>query len=110
MGCHFLLQGISPTKGLTLGLLPRRQILYRLRHEESLDYQGSPLIFMLIEVYLTYNIVPISAVPQSDSVTHMHTYFYTSIFFSLMIYPRRLDIHVSLCSTIDLVVYPELIL
>ena len=39
----------------------------------------------------------ISAVPQSDSVIHRYTFF--SIFFSIMVYPRRLDI-VSLCYTV----------
>ena len=37
MGCHALLQGIFPTQGSNLCLLPCRQILYRLRH------QGRPL-------------------------------------------------------------------
>ena len=31
-GCHFLLQGISPTQGLNSGLLHCRQILYHLNH------------------------------------------------------------------------------
>ena len=34
--CHFLLQGIFPTKGLNLGLLHCRQIVYHL------NLQGSP--------------------------------------------------------------------
>ena len=38
MGCHSLLQGIFPTKGLNPGLPHCRQILYQL------SYQGSPLI------------------------------------------------------------------
>ena len=38
MGCHALLQGIFPTKGLNPGLLHCRQILYHLSH------QGSPKI------------------------------------------------------------------
>ena len=42
VGCHFLLQGIFPTRGLNPGLLRCRQILYRLNH------QASPL--MQIEV------------------------------------------------------------
>ena len=33
MGCHFLLQGIFPTQGSNLGLLPCRQILYHLSHQ-----------------------------------------------------------------------------
>ena len=37
MGCHFLLQGIFPTQGLSSGLLHCRQILYHLSH------QGSPM-------------------------------------------------------------------
>ena len=36
VGCHFLLQGISPTQGLKLGLQHCRQMLYHLRH------QGNP--------------------------------------------------------------------
>ena len=36
MGCHFLLQGISPTQGPNPGLLHHKQILYCLSH------QGSP--------------------------------------------------------------------
>ena len=36
VGCHFLLQGISPTQVLNLGLPHYRQILYHLSH------QGSP--------------------------------------------------------------------
>ena len=35
VGCHSLLQGIFLTQGLNLGLLPCRQILYRLRHQGS---------------------------------------------------------------------------
>ena len=38
VGCHALLQGISPTQGLNTGLLHHRQILYHLSH------QGSPRI------------------------------------------------------------------
>ena len=32
VGSYFLLQGIFPTQGSNLGLLPCRQILYHLRH------------------------------------------------------------------------------
>ena len=38
VGCHVLLQGISPTQGLNTGLLHHRQILCHLSH------QGSPRI------------------------------------------------------------------
>ena len=38
VGCHFLLQGISPTQGSNLGLPHCRQMLYHLSH------QGSPRI------------------------------------------------------------------
>ena len=47
-------------------------------------------IFFLIEVELIYNVVPISAVQQSDSVLHIYILFL--IFFSIMVYLRRLDI------------------
>ena len=36
MGCHFLLQGIFPTRGSNPGLLHCRQALYRLSHQGSL--------------------------------------------------------------------------
>ena len=35
VGCHFLLQGIFPTKGSNLGLLHCREILYQLSHQGS---------------------------------------------------------------------------
>ena len=57
----------------------------------------------LIEVELIYSVVLISAVQQSDSVIHVYTSFF--IFFSIMVYPRRLDI-VSCAIQQDLVVYP----
>ena len=41
--CHSLLQGILPTRGLTLGLLHCRQILYCLSH-----HGGS--VYMLIQI------------------------------------------------------------
>ena len=34
-GCHFLLQGIFPTQGLSPGLLHCRQMLYHLSHQGS---------------------------------------------------------------------------
>ena len=37
VGCHFLLQGNFSTQGLNVGLLPSRQIPYRVSH------QGSPI-------------------------------------------------------------------
>ena len=43
VGCHFLLQGISLTQGLTLSLLHRRQILYQLRYEGGPE-EAIPLI------------------------------------------------------------------
>ena len=38
MGCHLLLQGLFPTQGSNLGLLPCRKILYWLSHSGSLEY------------------------------------------------------------------------
>ena len=35
VGCHFLLQGIFPTQGSSLGLPHCRRILYCLSHQES---------------------------------------------------------------------------
>ena len=41
-GCHFLLQGISPTQGLNPGLLHCRQILYHLNHQGNPKQEGNP--------------------------------------------------------------------
>ena len=38
---------------------------------------------------MIYNVVFISGVLQSDPVIHIRTFFF--IFFSMMVYPRRLD-------------------
>ena len=38
VGCHFLLQGIFPTQGLSPGLPRCRQTLYRLSHQGSLVF------------------------------------------------------------------------
>ena len=35
MGCHFLLQGLFPTRGLNLGLLHCGQMLYRLSNQRT---------------------------------------------------------------------------
>ena len=48
------------------------------------------ILFYFIEVQLTYNVVFISAVQQSDSVIHIYTFFF--IFFSIIFYHRILDI------------------
>ena len=42
VGCHFLLQGIFPTRGLNPGLLHCRQTLYPLSHEGSREKQLKP--------------------------------------------------------------------
>ena len=57
-----------------------------------------------IEVQLIYNITLISAVEQSDSVSHMYIYILFHIF-CIMIYHRILNI-VPCAIQKDLVVYP----
>ena len=42
VGCHFLLQGIFPTRGLNPGLLHCRRTLYPLSHEGSREKQLKP--------------------------------------------------------------------
>ena len=50
VGCHFLLQGIFPTKGSNPSLLHCRQILYQLCHLGSQPcYQGCPFECTLIQ-------------------------------------------------------------
>ena len=83
--------------------------------------------FLILLKYLIYNVVPISAVYQSDSViyiyiymyiyiyvyiyihTHTHKYIYMCIFFfvlsSVMVYPMWLDI-VPCAIQQDLIAYP----
>ena len=40
-----------------------------------------------------YNVVLISAVEQSNSVIHIYKFFFFfSMFFSIMVYPRMLDV------------------
>ena len=56
---------------------------------------GGVLLFCIFKIYfieglLIYNVVLISAVQQSDSVIHIYTFFF--IFFSIMLYPRVLNI------------------
>jgi len=46
VGCHALLQEISPTQGLNPGLSHCRQILYHLSHK------GSPCVCICIHVYV----------------------------------------------------------
>ena len=41
-------------------------------------------------IKLIYNVVPISAVQQSDSGMHIYKFFFY-VFFSIMVYRRRLD-------------------
>ena len=43
---------------------------------------------MFTDIQLMYNVVLISAVWQSDSVIHRYTF----VSFSIMVYPKRLDI------------------
>ena len=58
--------------------------------------------FILLKYSWFYNIL-ISAVQQSDSVIHRYTFFF--IFFSIMVYPRILNIAPCAIQE-DLVVYP----
>ena len=51
VGCHFLLQGISPTQGLNLGLPQCRQFLYHLSH------QGSLVHFLPVKVQLRSSLI-----------------------------------------------------
>ena len=46
---------------------------------------------IIINVQLIYNVVPISAVQQSDSVIHIHIDILFFILLSIMVYPRTLD-------------------
>ena len=80
----------------------------RLREENEVEGVGMGQEFsqnkftLLIEVQLTYNAVPISAVQQSDSGIHRYTFF---IVFSIIVYHRILNI-VPCAIHQDLVVYP----
>ena len=64
VGCHFLLQGISPTQGWNSVLLHCRQILYHLSH------QGNPILLLTcVQMYYIfengYTIYPFGYLPTS---------------------------------------------
>ena len=56
VGCHFLLQGILPTQGLSPSLLHRRQILYHLSYQESSLSRkvGWACLFLLLLLEASY--------------------------------------------------------
>ena len=51
VGCHFLLQGIFPTRGSNLGLLHCRQMLYHLSHQGSRKKRKGWVYACLLEKY-----------------------------------------------------------
>ena len=65
MVCHFLLQGILPTKGSNLGLLHCRQILYRR------SYQRSPFL-AVIKIHLFVRL----ALQLCNGALQLHPVFY----------------------------------
>ena len=71
VGCHFLLRGIFLNQGLKPSLLC---LLHWQEYSLPLHHLGVP-----IEVELIYNIVFVSGLQDSDSVTHTltHTYIYS---------------------------------
>ena len=64
-------------------------ILFFFRLAYSLKFFS--IIYFLIDMQLIYNAVLISAIQQSDSVTHISTFF-VFIFFSIMVYQPILNI------------------
>ena len=59
MGCHALLQGIFPTQGSNLSLLPQcRQVLYCLSHQESpkSESRGNLIMFGTDEKSLRFEV------------------------------------------------------
>ena len=81
--CHFLLQGIFLTQGLNLGLLRCRQTLYHLSH------QGSPPIYILISLSLSF-CLPLS-LPPSLSPFSSFFYSYLPVFFSSFLQRKKLQ-------------------
>ena len=62
MGCHFLLQGIFPTQGWSLGLLHCRQMLYHLSH------QGNPY---QCQININWDIIPKVNVQSGETGTFL---------------------------------------
>ena len=70
------------------------RVLYEECHKDHQQKPFSPHILFLIyfktEVQFIHSVMLISAVQQGDSVIHMYTLFFR--FFSIMVYPRILNI------------------
>ena len=49
---------------------------------------------------MIYNVVPVSAVQQNDSLLHIYTFFF-KVFFSIMVYPRRKGALVTYCTNVQ---------
>lgn len=59
-----------------------------------------PVLFVLVETELIYNVVLIFAIRQSDSVIHIPTYSFFKKFSSIMVYYKTLNVFSLLCSRI----------
>ena len=68
MGCHFLLQGIFPTRESSPGLLHCRQILYQL------TYKASPFYNPIKQALLDYNIYLLSMSTSLQLLSHVRLF------------------------------------
>ena len=73
VGCHSPLQGIFPTRGQNLGLLPCRQALHHLSHQRSLFSSVTPLCLIPCNpVDCSTPGLPIHHQLQEFTQTHVH--------------------------------------
>ena len=68
MGCHFLLQGMFPTRESSPGLLHCRQILYQL------TYKASPFYNPIKQALLDYNIYLLSMSTSLQLLSHVRLF------------------------------------
>ena len=81
MDCHFLLQGISPTQGLDLGLPHCRQTLYHWSHQGSPKEATGILYFIVFHRYCIF--YELKSCGDAASEASLLVSFFSSIWVSV---------------------------
>ena len=70
VGCHALLQGIFPTKGLSSGLWHCRQIIYQGRMEGNSGMEAPELAFTIPKINFTLTLLSLQLLPHISVPTN----------------------------------------